>query len=65
MGQIPTVACVCTALELINVATVKIFFITFFFLFLGLHPLHIEVPRLGFELELQLPGYTTATATRI
>lgn len=44
MGQIPTVACVCTALELINVATLKIFFITFFFLFLGLHPPHIEVP---------------------
>ena len=25
----------------------------------------MEVPRLGVELELQLPAYTTATATRI
>ena len=24
----------------------------------------MEVPRLGVELELQLPGYTTATAMR-
>ena len=24
----------------------------------------MEVPRLGFELELQLPAYTTATATQ-
>ena len=34
----------------------------FFFVLLGLHPWHMEVPRLGFELELQLPAYTTATA---
>ena len=31
--------------------------------FLGLHPQCMEVPRLGVELELQLPAYTTATAT--
>jgi len=31
--------------------------------FLGLHPWHTAVPRLGVELELQLPAYTTATAT--
>ena len=30
--------------------------------FLGLHLRHMEVPRLGVKLELQLPGYTTATA---
>ena len=35
-------------------------FISFFFL--GLHLWHIEVPRLGVELEPQLPAYTTATA---
>ena len=29
---------------------------------LGLHLWHIEVPRLGVKLELQLPAYTTATA---
>ena len=36
----------------------------FFFRFLGLHPQHIEVPRLGVELQLQLLAYATATATK-
>ena len=38
---------------------------SFFFslFFLGLHLLHMEFPRLGVELELQLLAYTTATAT--
>ena len=31
-------------------------------IFLGLQVWHMEVPRLGAELELQLPAYTTATA---
>ena len=35
----------------------------FFLFFLGLHPRHMEVPRLGVESELQLLAYTTATAT--
>ena len=30
---------------------------------LGLHPGHIEIPRLEVESELQLPAYITATAT--
>ena len=30
--------------------------------FLGLHPRHMEVPRLGVQLELQPPAYTKATA---
>ena len=34
----------------------------FFFFFLGLPLWHMEVPRLGTELELHLPDYTTATA---
>ena len=38
-------------------------FLSFFF-FLGLHPWHMEVPRLGFKSELQLPAYTTATITQ-
>ena len=38
------------------------FFFFFFFCFLGPHPRHMEVPRLGVESELQLPAYTTATA---
>ena len=38
-------------------------FLFFFFCFLGPHLRHTEVPRLGVELELQLPSYTTGTAT--
>ena len=37
-------------------------FLFFLFCFLGLHPQHMVVPRLGVELERQLPAYTTATA---
>ena len=33
-----------------------------FFFFLGPHPRHMEVPRLGAESDLQLPACTTATA---
>ena len=33
------------------------------FVFLGPHLRHMEVLRLGFKLELQLPAYTTATGT--
>ena len=32
--------------------------------FIGLHPQHMEVPRLGVEAELQLLAYATATATQ-
>ena len=40
-------------------------FFTFFSLFLFMpHLWHREVPRLGVESELQLPAYTTATATQ-
>ena len=31
--------------------------------FLGLHLWYMDVPRLGVELELQVPAYPTATAT--
>ena len=34
----------------------------FFFCFSGMHPWHMEVPRLGVKLELQLQAYTTAIA---
>ena len=37
------------------------FFCILFFSFLGPHSWHIEAPRLGVELELQLLAYTTAT----
>ena len=36
----------------------------FFFFFLGPHPRHMEVPRLGVESEIQPLAYTTATATQ-
>ena len=42
-------------------AGVGIFYFLFF-VFLGPHPQHIKVPRLGVELELQLPAHVTATA---
>ena len=38
------------------------FFFFLFFAFLGLRSQHMEVPRLGVELELQLLAYTTAAA---
>ena len=34
-----------------------------FFFFLGQHPRHLEVPRLGVEWGMWPPAYTTATAT--
>ena len=43
---------------------VVFFFLFFVFCFLGPHPWHMEVPTLGVQLELQLPAYTTGTATR-
>ena len=36
---------------------------TFFFCSLGPCLRHVEIPSLGDKLELQLPAYTTATAT--
>ena len=38
------------------------FFVLFFVGFLGLYLWHVEVPRLGVELVLQLLAYPTATA---
>ena len=35
----------------------------FFLVFLGSRLWHMEVPRLGVQLELWPPAYTTATAT--
>ena len=51
-----------------NVASVaeerNFYFFFFFLVFLGLHPWHIEVPRLGVDSELELLAYTTAAATQ-
>ena len=43
---------------------IYLFIYFYLFSFLGMHPWHMEVCRLGIELELQLPAYTRATATR-
>ena len=48
----------CTEMKLIFFVCVCLF------VFLGLHPWHMEVPRLGVKSELQLPAYTTATQQR-
>ena len=37
-------------------------FMYLFICFLGPQVQHMEAPRLGVDLELQLPAYTTATA---
>ena len=41
----------------------RYFYLFIYFVFLGLHLRHMEVPRLGVESELQLPAYTTSTTT--
>ena len=38
-------------------------FFFFFFVFLGPHLQNVKVPTIGVKSELQLPAYTTATAT--
>ena len=39
-----------------------VLFFFFFLVFLGPHPLHVKVPRLGVELDLELLAYATGTA---
>ena len=48
-----------------HLSAYKITTILFYFIFwfLGLYPQHMEVSRLGVKSELQLPAYTTHTAT--
>ena len=40
-----------------------LFVCLFVFCFLGPHLRHMEFPRLGVQLDLQLPAYVTATTT--
>ena len=51
----------CRSLE--NCPYMLHFFLLLLFCFSGLYPRHMEVPRLGVKLELQLLAYSTATAT--
>ena len=46
----------------LNPAAASVICHFYFFVFLGLHPQHMEVSRLGVKLELQLLARTTATA---
>ena len=47
-----------------NLTVLFIFFIFYFYflVFLRLHPWHIEVPRVGVKLKLQLLAFTTVTS---
>ena len=50
--------------ECVHIARKFVLNFCFVFCFLGMHLWHMEVPRLGVELELQLLAYATATATQ-
>ena len=54
-----------TKLNALNLLFFSFLFFSFpsFLVFLEPHLWHMEVPRLGVQSELQLPAYTTATAT--
>ena len=47
---------------LLPLTALHLFIYLFIFVLGGLHPQHMEVPKLGVESELQLLAYTTATA---
>ena len=58
-------ACAGSVLSTLQPAELGLLIATFFFfVFFGPHPEHMEVPRQGVKLELQLSAYTTATATQ-
>ena len=50
-------------LHIVKVYSWHLYFLFYFFFFLGPHPWHMEVPRLGVKVELQMPAYSTATTT--
>ena len=49
---------------MMRISDIKHWFVFFFLSFLGPHLQHMEVPRLGVQLELQLPATATATETQ-
>ena len=59
---LPSRTCINWILDILNNLNVS-YLIFFFFFFSGPHPWHMEVPRLGVDLEPQLPAYTIAMAT--
>ena len=54
-----------TCVEFKTTGFVSFFYGIFLCVFLGLHTQHMEVPRLGVQLELQLWAYAAATAMQI
>ena len=44
------------------IVNIYLYIVSIFFFFLEPHPMHMDVPRLGVESELQVPAYATATA---
>ena len=62
LGQIPVLpVSSCVASDKMTMPPINDFFFLFFF---RAQVRHMEVPSLGVESELQLPAYTTATATQ-
>ena len=55
-------SCILFFLSFLKVLLKRSWFIELLLVFLGPHPRHMEVLRLGIESELQLPAYTTSTA---
>ena len=62
LGAPPIKSSLSQALAATNLSIVILFFCLIFF-WGGAHAQHMEGPRLGAESDLQLPAYTTATAT--
>ena len=65
-GGVETALCLILSLFFSYLCRRILFYCFIYFLFscfLGPHPRHVEVPRLGDESELQLPSYATAAAT--
>ena len=47
-----------------HIINIKNYLFIYLWGFLGPHPRHMEILRLGVETDLQLPAYATATATQ-
>ena len=54
--------CLSVICSVLNDLCICSFIFSFIFCFLGPYLGYVEVPRVGVELELQLPAYATATA---
>ena len=50
------------AIKIFTPVMIRLKFFFFFLVFLRPHLQPMELPKLGVELELQLPAYTTVTA---